>query len=102
MIPLKVEKNNCSQSIESLSFIIEYILVGGGAGERCGSQSNTLVGSVEYRVESLEESLAVDKVEPRSAVVTNVTNNQVNGACNTTNVSVKGTRPDLTVRSQSE
>jgi ribosomal protein S3 len=76
--------------------------VGGGASERCGSQSNTLVGSVEYRVESLEESLAVDEVESRSTCGTNITDNQINNAGNTTNVTVKGTRPDLTVGSQSE
>jgi len=77
-------------------------LVGGGIGERCGSQSNTPVATVEYRVESLEERLAVDKVESRSTRGANVANNQVNCAGNTANVGVEGTRKDLSIRSQSE
>ena len=84
------------------NYIIASILVGGGVGEGCGSQSNTLVAGVEYSVESLKESLAVDKVESRSTVVANVTNNQVDFAGDTANISVKGTRPDLSVGGQSE
>ena len=70
--------------------------------KRCGGQSNTFVGSVKYSVESLEESLPVDEVESLSTWGTKVTNNQVNGTSNTTNVRVKGTRPDLTIGSQSK
>lgn len=90
--------------IEILNPIIANIniLVGGGIGERCGSQSNTVVASVKYSVESLQERLAVDKVESRSTPGANAANNQVNSGRNTANESVKGTRPDLTVRSQSE
>ena len=82
--------------------IVAGILVGGGVGKRCSSQSNTFVASVEHSVESLEESLAVDKVESLSTGGAKVTNNQVNSAINTANVGVKGSRPDLSVGSQSK
>ena len=78
------------------------ISVSGGVGEGCSSKADTLVDSIKDRIESLEPSLAVDEVESGSAVVANGSNNQVNVTGNTTNVSVKRTRPNLTVRSQDE
>lgn len=78
------------------------ILVGGGVSEGCSSQSDPLVGSVEDGVESFEESLAKDEVQSGSTLATNVTNNQVNLAFNTTNGRVKFTRPDLSIGSQLE
>ena len=60
--------------------MIASTLVGGGIGERCGSQSNTLVASVEYSVESLQERLAVDKVESRSTLGANAAVNSA-GQC---------------------
>jgi hypothetical protein len=88
--------------MEMFSLINSASLVGGGTGEGCSSYSDTFVGSVEHRVESLEESLAVDKVKSFPTRGANVTNDQVNFSSNTTNVRVKGTRPDLSVGSQSE
>ena len=59
-----------------------------------------MVGGVEDRVESLKEALAIDEVESRSARATNVGNNQVNVAGNTTEGGVKATRPDLSIGGQ--
>ena len=78
------------------------ISVGDGVGEGCSSQSDLLVGSVEDRVESLEESHAIDEVESLSTWGANAGNNQVNGTGSTTHGSIKGTRPDLSVGSQIE
>ena len=75
------------------------ISVSGGVGEGCSSKSDTLVGSIKDSIESLKPSLAVDEVKSGSAVAANGANNQVNVTSNTTNVSVKRTRPNLTVRS---
>ena len=81
---------------------ITRILVGGGVGERCGSQSNTLVASVEDSVESLEDRHAKDEVKFLSTRGANITNGQINFARDTANDDVEGSRPDLGVGSQSE
>ena len=82
--------------------MISSILIGGGIGVRCSSKSNSRITSVEDSVESLEPSLAIDEVESRSKVAAKVIDNQVNVAGNTANVSVKATRPDLSVGSKCE
>jgi hypothetical protein len=61
-----------------------------------------LVARVVDRVESLEESHAQDEVKSLSRWGAKVINNQVNIAGDTTNFTVKGTRPDLSVCSQFE
>jgi len=61
-----------------------------------------LVGSVEYGVESFEETLAVDEVKSRAAWAANVGNNQVNCAGSTTDNRVEVTRPYLSIGSQIE
>ena len=82
--------------------ITEGISVGGGISVGCGSKSNSRIASVEDSVESLEPSLPIDEVESRSEVAAKVIDNQVNVAGNTANVSVKATRPDLSVGSECE
>ena len=67
--------------------------------KECGSQSNTFVASVEYSVESLEESHADDKVESFSTGGAEITSNQVNSARNTAN---DVSRPYLGIGSQSK
>ena len=88
--------------IDKKDLICPGISVGGGSGEGCSSKSDTLVGSIKDRVESLEETLAVDEIESRSAGIANVCNNQVNVAGSTTKLRIKVTRPDLGVRGQME
>jgi len=97
-------KNNCRylKKCPHVKSIMVGISVSGGIGEGCSSKSDTCAGSIKDGIESLEPSLAVDEVKSRSAVVANVANNQVNVAGNATNVSVKDTRPNLTVGSQHE
>ena len=82
--------------------ITEGISVGGGISVGCGSKSNSRIASVEDSIESLEPSLPIDEVESRSKVAAEVIDNQVNVAGNTANVSVKATRPDLSVGSECE
>ena len=82
--------------------IKSHLSVGSGIGEGCSSQSDTLVGSVEDGVESLEKSLAIDEVKSLTTWRPNVGNNQINVVGNTTNQCVEVTRPDLSVRSQTE
>ena len=50
------------------------------------------------RVESLEEALTEDEVQPGSTIGANVSNNQINATGGTANKSVKVARPDLSVR----
>lgn len=76
------------------------LLVRGGIGEAGCCQSDSLVGSVIDRVESLKKSLAEDKVQSRTFLGANVSNNQVNAIGSATNQGVKGTRPDLSVSSK--
>lgn len=72
-----------------------------GVGERCVSQSDSLVRSVEDTVESLKGSRA--KNERRSSCgVANIIYNQINLISNTTHDSVKVLRHDLSVRSECE
>ena len=73
------------------------ISVAGGGGIGCCCQSDPIVASVEYRVESLKEALAQNEVQSGSTVGADVDNNQINAAGNSTNVTVEITRPDLSV-----
>jgi hypothetical protein len=61
------------------------------------SESNSLVGSIVDRVVSLKESHAEDEAPRRRVGTVKVTNNQIKFTGNTTNGSVKNTRPDLSV-----
>jgi hypothetical protein len=81
---------------------ISGISVGGGRGEACCRQSDSLVGSVVDRVESLEESHAEDEIESGSTIEAIVLDNQINVTENTTNIGIKAPRPDLSVSSQFE
>ena len=67
-------------------------------GVLCSRQSDPGVASVVDRIESLEEALAEDEVQPRSTLRANVTNNQINAISSTIKINVLGTRPDLSVR----
>lgn len=83
------------------------VSVGGGVGKDCLSESNSLVASVENTVESLKESHAEDELRRYviwvcDALKLKASNNQINTTLNTTNGCVKGTRPDLSVRSEME
>jgi len=73
------------------------VLVGRGRGVRSRCKADSLVGSVEDGVEALQESVAVDEVETLAAGCTEVVDNEVDGTRNTTNISVEGTRPNLSV-----
>jgi len=59
------------------------------------------VGGIEYGVETLKESVAVDEVETFTTGSANGADNEVDVAGATTNIGVKGTRPDLAVRGES-
>ena len=82
--------------------IILNILISGGVGVRCSSNSNSWVATVQDNIETLKPSHTIDEVESRSFVTAKVIDNQVNVARNTANVSVKATRPDLSVGSKCE
>lgn len=77
-------------------------LVGGSRGEGGSSETNTLVGSVEDRVEALEESETVDEVETLARVGAKVIDNAVDGSGNTTDISIEGSGPDLSIGGQAE
>ena len=87
--------------VSHLSYRV-YISVASGSGKGCSSQSNLSVSSIEDRVESFEETLAIDEVESRSTIAANVTNNHVNPTGSTTRGRVKATRPYLCIGSQFE
>jgi hypothetical protein len=87
--------------------ISDTILVGGGVCEGCFSKSNSLVAGVEDRIESLKESHADNEIHRSSSIRINVSkvgnlNNQMDFTGNTTNFSIKDTRPDLSVRGEFE
>ena len=75
--------------------ILSQNLIGRGLREGSSGKSNTLVGSVEDGVETLEEGETVDEVEAFAAGRAKTVGDEVNRVSNTTNVSVEGTRPDL-------
>ena len=60
--------------IDMKAYDCKNISVSGGGSERCSSNPNTRVGTVENRVESLKPSLAIDEVESRSTVTAQVAN----------------------------
>ncbi len=78
------------------------LLVGGGCGEGGGSETNPLIGGIEHGVEALEESEPVDEVKTLAAVGSKIVDNEVDAASNSTDVSVEGTGPELTIGSQLE
>ena len=80
--------------------IISSILISGSVGVRCSSNSNSWVATVQDNIETLKPSQTVDEVESRSFVTAKIIDNQVNVGRNTANVSVKATRPDLSVGSE--
>jgi hypothetical protein len=74
----------------------------GGGSRVCGcSKTDTGVGGIEHRVEALKESVTIDEVETLAAGGANGVDNEVDVAGATTNVGVKGARPDLAVRGES-
>lgn len=75
--------------------------VGGGI-RVCGCGKTDLgVRGIEYRVEALEESVAVDEVETLATGRAEVVDNEVDVVGGTTDVGVERTRPDLGVRGES-
>lgn len=75
--------------------------VGGGSRVRGCGKTDTVVGGIENRVEALEESVAIDEVETFTTGGAKGVDNEVDVARATTNISVKGARPDLAVRGES-
>jgi hypothetical protein len=75
--------------------------VGGGSRVRGCSKTDTVVGGIEHRVETLKESVTVDEVETLTTGGANRVDDEVDVAGGTTNIGVKGARPDLAVRSES-
>src|SRR5882757_1292383 len=78
------------------------VSVGGGGGEPCCRQSDSLISSVVDRVESLEESLTKNEVQSGSTIAASVTNNQINVIGRSINHFFKATRPDLSIGSKFE
>jgi hypothetical protein len=76
-------------------------LVGGGSRVRGCSKTDTGVGGIEHRVEALKEGVTIDEVETLAAGAAKVVDNEVDVAGATTNVGVKGARPDLAIRGES-
>lgn len=82
--------------------ILSQNLIGGGCGKGGGSETDTLVGGVEDGVEALEEGETIDEVETLTAGCAKAVSDEIDVPSNTANVSVKGTRPDLGIRSKLE
>lgn len=77
------------------------ILVGGGIRVRGCGKTDAGVGSIEYRVEPLEECVAVNEVKPLATGRANVLNDEIYSTGTTTKIGVQRTRPDLGVRGES-
>jgi hypothetical protein len=65
-------------------------------------ETNATVSSIKDRVETLEESVAADKVEAPSGGSANIIADKVYVACRTADEGVELARPDLCVRSELE
>ena len=81
---------------------IIIVSVGDGRGERCYSQSNLIVGSVEDNDKSFKETHAEDEAPRYKAETFKAHNNQINFTGNTAYGNVEVTRPDLSVRNKFE
>ena len=62
----------------------------------CG-KTNSGVGGIKYRVETLKESEAINEVEALATGRAQVADNEVDGVTSATNTEVEVTRPDLAV-----
>jgi len=88
--------------IASVVYTLSHQLVAGGLGERGGGETDTVVGSVEDRVEALEESETVDEVETFTAVGAEIGDDEEDATGSATDISVEVTRPDLSISSKLE
>ena len=77
------------------------ILVDQGIREWGCGKTDTGIGGIVHRIEALEESVAQDEVETCTTVSALVRDNEVDDVSFTTNLIIKGTRPDLGVRCES-
>lgn len=77
------------------------ILVDGGISVLGFGKTDAGFGGIIYRVEPLEECVAVDEVKPFTTGRANVVNDEIYGAATTTKISVERTRPDLGVWGES-
>lgn len=73
-------------------------LVGGGIRVVGRREADTGVGSVEDRIEPLEERVPVDEVQARARVTANVVDDEVDVISAAANRGVQRARPDLSVR----
>jgi hypothetical protein len=73
------------------------VLVGGGISELGLGKTDAGVGGIKYRIEPLEECVAVDEVKSLATRRANVVNDEIYGATTTTKIGVERTRPDLGV-----
>ncbi len=71
-------------------------------GEWCSGEANTTVTSVENRVKTLGERVAVDKVEARSRGRTNVADNEVNMVRFSADEPIERAGPELRIRGELE
>ena len=69
-------------------------------GEWSIGQTNSLVGGINYDIEALEESIAVDDIEALTRGRAEIIYDEIDPAGSPTDLSVEGTGPDLSVGSQ--
>ena len=72
--PMKVHKFH---DVDFELRILSQNLIGCGLREGSGGESNTLVGSVEDGVETLEECVPIDEVEALPGLPTDVADDEV-------------------------
>jgi hypothetical protein len=82
--------------------LVPKYLIRGGMSKGSVCKANTFICGIQNKVKALQEGLTVDEVKTRSAVATNITHNEVNGAGSSADQAVKRTRPELSIGSQFE